>query len=120
VKLVRGQQAVAGGVRVGEALVPQEQGSIPGVGDHSQPHAGHVILQGGVDGVERPQRDVHISGEEQGAGGRQGVDGATRGDSDGDPAGHTHHPQVLAAVDVDAGLNRTQNHRAVSAFVHTD
>ncbi|TNN79033.1 hypothetical protein EYF80_010712 [Liparis tanakae] len=83
VKLGRGQQAVAGGVRagrrvergVGEALVPQEQRSIPGVGDHSQPHAGHVILQGRVDGVEGPQRDVHVSGEEQGAGGRQGVDG---------------------------------------------
>lgn len=48
------------------------------------------------------------------------MDCATQGGSDSDPAGHTHHTQVLAAVDVDAGLDRTKNHCAVAAFVHTD
>ncbi|KAF3843636.1 hypothetical protein F7725_002485, partial [Dissostichus mawsoni] len=98
--------------------------SAGGVRNHSEPHAAHVILQGGVEGVERPQSNVCVSWEEQRSSGGQRVDGATRGDPDGDPARHTHHTQVLAAVDVNAGFGqslfedlRHQNHLTAGGAV---
>lgn len=70
--------------------------------------------------MERPQGDVCVSWQEQRAVWCQSIDGATRGGSDDDSPRDTDQPYVLTAVEVDAGLNGTQNHSGVSAFIYTD
>lgn len=69
--------------------------------------------------MERRQGDICVPREEQRPCGCQGMDGTGGGSADDDPGSHTHHMHILASVEVDAGLNSTQDHSAVLTLIHS-
>lgn len=118
-ELCRRQDAVAALVQQA-ALGTQQQRLVPDVGHHSQTRAGHVVLKGGVVGVEGAQSEGHIAGQEQGPRRGEQVDGAVRGRADQQAAGGTNQPHVLTTLHVNAALHRAQHHRAVPTLIQTN
>ncbi len=67
--------------------------------------------------VEGAQCERHISRKEKGSSRGERMDCAMRRATYGQTAGHTHHTNILTALNVDAGPDRAENHCTVPALI---
>jgi len=68
--------------------------------------------------VEGAQSERHISRKEKGSSGGEGVDCAVIGAAYNQMANHTHHTNVLTALNVDAGPYWAEDHCTVPALIY--
>lgn len=67
--------------------------------------------------MEGAQSERHISRKEKGSSGGEGMDCAVKGAAYSQMASHTHHTNVLTALNVDAGPHRAEDHCTVPALI---